>query len=120
MMRVAIHDFGGFAFSAELARALASRHHEVLYLRSEGFRPSKPQCAGANAGTPTLTMETVSIGRQARDGITPGRLRDERAYGIELGERIAIFKPDVLLSANSPLHAQAHAQAGAHRTGAAS
>ena len=32
VMRIVIHDYGGYPFTAQLARSLAGRGHEVLYL----------------------------------------------------------------------------------------
>jgi colanic acid biosynthesis glycosyl transferase WcaI len=118
-MRVVIHDFGGYAFSSQLSRALADRGHEVLYLESEGFRPSRDPSHLARKGPPSLRSERISIGRQARRGVAPWRLSDERRYGKSLGQRIAQFEPNVVVSANCPLDAQVAAQVSANRAGAA-
>jgi colanic acid biosynthesis glycosyl transferase WcaI len=117
-MRLVVHDFGGYPFSAQLSRALAERGSSVLYLRSKGFRPLRDG-PGATNEPRSLTSETVDIGRAASSSIGPKRLADERKYGTELARRIMQFKPDVVLSANCPLDAQAAAQASTHAVGAA-
>src|SRR5438477_1020212 len=117
-MRVVIHDFGGYAFTSQLSGALAGRGHEVLYLESQGFRPSRAPSATDRTGPPTLRSERIDIGRRARRAVGPRRWGDERRYGSCLAQRIAGFGPNVVLSANCPLDAQAAAQHAAHRAGA--
>lgn len=117
-MRLAIHDFGGYGFSAQLARSLALRGHEVLYLRARDFRPDRHGTEPASGQPSALQSEEVGIGRRASQ--TPGfaRLLDERRYGRELARRVIHFKPDVVLSANCPLDAQLHLQASVQAAGA--
>jgi colanic acid biosynthesis glycosyl transferase WcaI len=116
-MRIVVHDFGGYPFSAQLARALAERGSVVLYLRSQGFRPPKDGPEGTD-DLLGLTSDTVDIGRRASSSIGPIRLADERKYGMELAQRIKQFEPNVVLSGNCPLDAQAAALASAHGVGA--
>jgi colanic acid biosynthesis glycosyl transferase WcaI len=117
-MRLAVHDFGGFAFSEQLASTLASRGHHVLYLHARGFRPNKLG-RRPRPTAPTFTTEGIHIGRPARAGLGVRRLSDERKYGTRLAIRIADFQPDVVISANTPLDGQASALGAAHAGGAA-
>src|SRR5437870_6731303 len=98
-MRLIVHDFGGFAFSAQLSSALAGRGHDVLYLHSKGFRPNK---LGRHGQPPPgrLASEAIHIGRPARAALGLRRLSDERKYGEMLAIRIADFRPNVVMSAN--------------------
>jgi colanic acid biosynthesis glycosyl transferase WcaI len=116
-MRLVVHDFGGYPFSAQLSRVLAERGNQVLYLRSRGFRPPKDGPEGAD-DPEGLTSDAVDIGRTASNTLGPSRLADERRYGTELARRITQFEPDVVLSANCPTDAQSAAQASAHNAGA--
>jgi hypothetical protein len=40
-MRVVVHDYVGYAFPAQLARALARRGHDVLFLQCSSFVAGK-------------------------------------------------------------------------------
>ena len=40
-MKIIVHDFSGHAFTAQLARALAVRGHDVLYASFGGFQTPK-------------------------------------------------------------------------------
>ena len=39
IMRIVIHDYVGYPFTTQLARSLAGRGHDVLYLHGGGLRP---------------------------------------------------------------------------------
>ena len=49
-MRIVMHDYGGYPFTVQLARSLANRGHEVLYLHGGGVRPSRASMAGQRGG----------------------------------------------------------------------
>lgn len=116
-LRLVVHDFGGYAFTAQLSRVLAARGHHVLYLSSQGFRPQRDTLPSP-ATSPRFVHERVRIGRIARSSLSPSRLIDEYRYGRLLARRIAEFRPDVVLSANCPLDAQAAALASTEASGA--
>jgi colanic acid biosynthesis glycosyl transferase WcaI len=118
-MRIVLHDFGGYSFTAQLGRELALRRHEVLYLRSAGFRAERDAPDYTRGAPLSLTMESIGIGRKARSALSPARLGDERRYGQVLARRIAQFPAEVVISANCPLDAQAAAQRQARSNGAA-
>ena len=115
-MRILLHDFGGYAFSQDLAAELARKGHEVLYLLSARFRMDRGQVAES---PPQLMFHRVDIGRGARQSMSPVRWWDERRYGAALGREITTYSPDVVLSANTPLDSQRSALTAAHRAGAA-
>ena len=112
-MRLIVHDFGGFAFSAQLSSVLATRGHDVLYLHSKGFRPNKLGRRQPPASS-RLATEAIHIGRPARAALGLRRLSDERKYGGILAKRIADFRPEVVISANTPLDGQSSALDAAH------
>lgn len=103
-MRVLLHDYGGYAFTAQLGRALAGRGHHVLYSYSlttqlmQRFTPTQE--------LDNFTIEGVQLpGSFARYNYLQ-RWRDERGHGHRVAEQVRAFHPDVVLSANTPLDAQ--------------
>jgi colanic acid biosynthesis glycosyl transferase WcaI len=100
--RVLIHDFGGFAFPAELARELARRGHDVRLLYSDldmrGGRLS------LRADDPdTFSVDAVSIGQTFRKHELLRRAAQELAYAKVLGREVARFSPDVLFNTNGTM-----------------
>jgi colanic acid biosynthesis glycosyl transferase WcaI len=55
---------------------------------------------------PLLRIEGVTLGREFARYSPWTRLRQEREYGLKASARIREFRPDVVLSANTPLFAQ--------------
>ena len=119
LMRIAVHDYGSYPFTAQLARSLAGRGHEVLYLHGGGLRPARGQMIARDVDPPTLTAERVAISEPLRSRAGLRRLLQERRYGRALAHRIVQHRPDVVLSVPSSLDAQAAAEHAAHANGAA-
>jgi colanic acid biosynthesis glycosyl transferase WcaI len=116
-MRIVVHDFGGYPFSIQLSRALADRGHQVLHLVANGFRMPKGPVEPREHDTDALRIELVTLREAMREGGL-GRLRQERRYGRLASARAAAFRPDVVMSANSPLSVQQALLDVAHRNGA--
>jgi len=118
-MRIVIHDYGGYAFTLQLAVALAQRDHDVLYLHSEGFVTPKGHMARGHRDAASLVVQAVGIAGSATMSAGPRRLIQERRYGTALSDVIRTFLPEVVMSANSPLDAQSAALTATHSVGAA-
>lgn len=106
-MRIVVHDFGGYPYPMELSRALANRGHDVrhVYCSSLDTTPG-----GAFARRPhdpaTLEIEPVSLGQPLKKFSFVKRWRQEREYGRLATSAVMEFRPDVVVSANTPLDAQ--------------
>lgn len=100
--RILLHDFGGYAFTVQLARWLAARGHAVLHLHAADIAGPHGPAARLRADPPSLAFDTVRLGRPFARYALHRRLRDELAYGRRLGDAIGRFRPDVVLSANAP------------------
>ena len=120
IVRLVIHDYGGYPFTVQLARSLSLRGHEVLYLHSAGLVTPKGKMEPQPGDPPSLLIDSVEIGdgRGSR-GVGPRRFLQERQYGAAVGSRIRSHDADVVLSANTPLDAQAIAIEQAHANGSA-
>lgn len=116
-MRILIHDFGAYGFIVQLTRWLARRGHMVLHLHCADL--AGPQGATQRQpGDPSgLRFDALSVGRRFSRYALHRRIPDELRYGYRLGRAIADWRPDIVLSANTPPLAQAMALRAARRQG---
>jgi putative colanic acid biosynthesis glycosyltransferase WcaI len=105
-MRVLVHDYTGHPFQVQLSRELARRGHDVLHLHCGSFRTGKGAVEGAADDDTRFRVDAVSLPREFEKYSPWTRLRQERAYGLKVTERLRDFRPEVVLSANTPLLAQ--------------
>lgn len=106
-MRILLHDFGCYAFIIPLARWLAAQGNEVLHLSAQELIGPRGAPVREADDPPGLTFGTVGLGRPFSRYALPRRLLDESRYGRALAAAITSFRPDVVLSANTPPLAQA-------------
>ncbi|MBX9634534.1 MAG: glycosyltransferase family 4 protein [Magnetospirillum sp.] len=104
-MRIAVHDYSGHPFQAQLSRHLASLGHHVLHLYCTDFET--PRGGLTQPTDSAVSVEAVSISRPVPKYDFLGRWRHDHAYGGALSRRVLAFRPDVVLSANTPPAAQA-------------
>lgn len=117
-MRIVVHDYVGYAFPAQLARVLASRGHDVLFLHCASFTAGKGRVEPRAGDPASLAFGSVSVSGEFAKYDVGRRLAHERSTGSELARRVAAFRPDVVLSSNSPLVVQRAVQRAAHAYGA--
>lgn len=117
-MRVLVHDFVGHPFQVQLSRALAAQGHDVLHVYAANFLTPHGGLERRPGDTHNLVIEAIDLGRPFDKYGMLRRRRDERQYGRLLARRIAAFRADCVLSANTPLDAQACALRAAHASGA--
>lgn len=116
-MRIAVHDYSGHPFQVQLSRALAGRGHAVRHLHCPAYTGGK----GALARTPEdpsgFEVTAVELGTTFAKYSVLRRPLQELRYGRRLVARVREFRPDVLVSANTPLLAQWVLQRGCRRAG---
>lgn len=106
-LRIAVHDFGGYAFPVELSRRLASEGHVVRHFVCADVFSGKADLRRLEDDSERLSFEKISAAtKQVRKYDPVRRLRWEWDYGRRLAHRVGAFRPDVVLSANTPLIAQ--------------
>src|SRR5262252_7354512 len=105
-MRIVVHDFVGYAFPAQLARALAGRGHDVLFLHCSSFVAGKGLVEPKEGDPATLAFDSVELPDSFAKYNVRRRLAHERETGRELARRVAAFRADVVLSSNAPLIVQ--------------
>lgn len=115
-MRILVHDFGCYAFIIPLARWLAAQGHEVLHLSAKELVGPRGAPVRMADDPPGLSFGTVGLGHPFSRYALHRRLLDEYRYGHALAAAITAFRPDVVLSANTPPLAQAIAARHSRRT----
>ena len=119
-LRILVHDFAGHPFQAQLSREFARRGHTVIhayYGPDEGRIGALETVAG---DPPTLSFHAVRLSAASANCRGAGRrVRHELAYSAKLIGLVKKFKPDVVISSNTPLIVQWRTMRATHRLGAA-
>ena len=111
-----VHDFAGHPFEAELSRELARRGHRVVHAYCGGVTTGRGNLVRSDDDPTSLSFVDVSDKPFERySGL--GRGRSEIVYGRRLARLAHRLRPDVVISANTPLLAQAGLWATARLVG---
>jgi colanic acid biosynthesis glycosyl transferase WcaI len=105
-MRIVVHEMGTYSQNQQLAKALASFGHDVAYAYCASFQtPSRPSmCFSPGDGVTVLRVE-LDAGYTKRNLFK--RFLQERTYGAKAAAMMARFRPDVIISGNTPIEVQA-------------
>jgi colanic acid biosynthesis glycosyl transferase WcaI len=109
-MRVVVHDYVGYAFPAQLARELARRGHDVLFLHCSSFVAGKGLLERTEGDPPNLAFDAVGLDGSFAKYDIRRRIAHERQTGSQLARRVAAFRPEVVLSSDAPLIVQSRLQ----------
>ncbi len=116
-MRIAVHDYAGHPFQFEMSRALARRGHVVRHF----FFADDPGPKGDTARRPDdpadFSVAPISIRLAYSKERFVRRLLGDLLYGREAARQIRRFRPDVVISGNTPLDTQRALQRSARRSG---
>jgi glycosyltransferase involved in cell wall biosynthesis len=107
-MRIVVHDYAGHAFPTSLSRALACRGHEVVHAFAGSLQTPRGELARKRDDPPGLAFREMPMDPQyARYKYSfRRRRRMEVEYGREVARFIAGWKPDAVLSGNTPTESQ--------------
>lgn len=104
-MKILLHDYGNYPFTRQLARELAARGHFVDYVYSETTQLIKRGSEDKGEGRFSIS------GIRLEQKFAKYNYLQRRACEIEHGNRVAEFikqkHPNLVISANTPLDAQA-------------
>jgi colanic acid biosynthesis glycosyl transferase WcaI len=106
-LRIAVHDYCGHPFQVQLGRALALRGHEVLHLHCPSVVSGKGPVQRRSADPECFAVDEVALDETFEKYAARRRVAQELTYGARLVARLEAFGPDVVLSSNTPLLAQA-------------
>lgn len=109
-MRIIIHDYAGHAFPTDLSRELARRGHTVSHaFASNLVTPRGDLARRADDPASLMFFEVAMDARYPKLKYSFIKRRGlEVSYGKAAAKHILDFKPDVVLSGNTPTDAQQH------------
>jgi glycosyltransferase involved in cell wall biosynthesis len=113
-----VHDYAGHPFQVALSRCLAARGHEVAHAFFTGDPGPKGALAPRGAGD-RVRFVGVGIDRVYDKGALVGRHLADVAYGRAAARAVLAFRPEVVVSGNTPTAAQAGVMRACRAVGAA-
>lgn len=116
-LRILVNDYCGHPFQAQLSRQLAAGGHTVLHTWCSSYTTGRGSLEHMPGDPPTLAFEALDLGAQFAKHSIIRRFRQERHFGKLLQRAAGEFKPDVIISANTPLFAQRRIMGWARRRG---
>ncbi len=107
-MRIVVHDYAGHAFPTSLSRALAARGHDVVHAFASSLQTPRGDLARKAGDSPTLEFREIQMNpNYVRYKYSFRRRRNmEVCYGKEVARFITAWKPDAVLSGNTPTETQ--------------
>lgn len=116
-MRIVVHDYAGHPFQFDLSRELARRGHEVMHAYFGGDQGPKGETEKLPTDPDTLTIRAINIPERYDKGAYFARRANDIRYGSEAAAVIKAFKPDVVISGNTPLDSQQIILRATHEAG---
>lgn len=117
-MKILVNDHAGHPFQVQLSRSLASRGHQVLHTYTGDLQTPRGAVQGNVKDPSTFTIAPLALSSPfSRYGLVQ-RFVQERELGRRLQAKVNEFKPNVVISANTPLGAQAMLVNGCRSNGA--
>jgi glycosyltransferase involved in cell wall biosynthesis len=107
-MRIVVHDYAGHAFPISLSRALAARGHDVVHAYASSLQTPRGDLTRKAGDFPTLEFREIPMDPDyPRYKYSFRRRRGmEIRYGREVAKFIHEWKPDAVLSGNTPTETQ--------------
>lgn len=105
---ILFHDYGGHAFTAQIARHMARRGFKSTYASFSGFATPKGR-TGNSAGDPNgfRTLQFNISEPFNKDNLIKRRSQ-QLEYAKLAAARVVEERPDIVVSSNSPLEVQQH------------
>lgn len=105
-MRIAVHDFAGHPFQVQLSRQLARNGHSVMHLYLRELPGPKGPLEPSPRDPPSFLPMPVCLGAPFEKYSIRKRHFAHRRYARELAALTEFYRPDVVLSANTPIDVQ--------------
>jgi len=107
-MKILVHDYAGHAFPTSLSRALAARGHQVVHAFAGSLQTPRGDLQRNSEDAPTLEFREIPMDPDyPRYKYSFRRRRDmEIRYGKAAAEFVREWKPDAVLSGNTPTETQ--------------
>ncbi len=101
-MKIIVHDYVGHPFQVQLSRELAGRGHEVLHLYCSSFVTPRGELERRDDDPPGFQVRGIALSAVIPKTNFVRRFRLEAEYARALTAECERFKPEVILSANTP------------------
>lgn len=105
-MRIMVHDYGGYSFPIQLSRSLAERGHEVVHVFSKSVLAPQGSLHKKEGDPENLLFKGLSLSSVIEKQSYIKRRKQEVEYGRLLAEEVKSWRPEVVLSGNTPLDTQ--------------
>ncbi|MEM8953986.1 MAG: glycosyltransferase family 4 protein [Verrucomicrobiota bacterium] len=107
-MRILVHDYAGHPFQVQLSRALAAKGHEVNHAFASSLQTPRGELLRKRSDPARFTVTEVPMDpNYPRFKYSFRKRRNmEVQYGHEVARLIQEWKPDSILSANTPTETQ--------------
>lgn len=106
-MKILVNDHAGHPFQIQLSRHLAYRGHNVLHTFTKDLQTPRGNLQLRQTDPKTLNIEPIVLPRTFNRYGLVQRFLQEKELGRLLKEKVNSSKPNVVISANTPLGAQA-------------
>lgn len=106
-MRILVHDFAGYSFPVQLSRQLAARGHYVTHIHSVGLDGPKGRLRASETDSERLQIRGIPLSKSFRKYSAFRRFATQRKYAHHMRAIISRERPDVVLSADTPIDIQA-------------
>jgi colanic acid biosynthesis glycosyl transferase WcaI len=101
-VRILVHDYAGHPFQVQLSRTLAARGHQVLHAYCGSTHTPRGSLTKRPDDPEGFNVRPLDLGGMIPKSGYWRRFRMEAAYGTLLTDACRDFKPDVVLSGNTP------------------
>jgi colanic acid biosynthesis glycosyl transferase WcaI len=118
-MRIVVHDYAGHPNEVYMSRELARRGHDVLHLYAGSIETPRGELVKTASDAPTFEVEGIFLDKPFLKHTYVRRQLQEIEYGRLLADRVANYRPDAVLSGNTPLFPQRRLIKTCRRIGAA-
>ena len=107
-MRLLVHDYAGHPFPIQLSRELAKKGHEVLHAYAAALQTPRVDLVKREFDAATLTVRELPMDPQyTRYKYSFVRRRNmEVAYGKQVAQLIRTWRPEAVISGNTPTETQ--------------
>ena len=105
-LRIFINDFGGYPFPIELSRYISMVGYSVIHCYLSNINTPHGNMGKIEGDSELLQIMPIKLGSEFKKYSVLGRIKGELEYAKKVSEVIDKFKPDIFLSANTPLIAQ--------------
>lgn len=103
-MKIIVNDFGGYAFPVQLSKKLAADGFNVIHTYLDNIKT--PHGNMDNDGSANLRIVPINLQSEFRKYNIIHRYKGETEYARYLEKIISAEKPEIVISANTPLFTQ--------------